>query len=607
MENHNNISSWLPTTAKEVKARDWDELDVILFTGDAYVDHPSFGIPVIARVLEHVGYRVAIVPQPNWQDDLRDFKKLGKPRLFFGVSAGVMDSMVNHYTAAKRKRSTDAYTPGNVSGFRPDYPTIVYTQALKKLFPDSPVVIGGVEASLRRLTHYDYWKDELHKSILLDSGADMIVYGMGEPPILQLAKLLDKGVPFSQITDLKQTVFARPQSEQSSLLNNRKFVELHTHETCLSSKLKFAENFAKIEVASNLLDPDVLIQKCGDQVVIVNPPFPLLEEKVLDEIYDLPYTRIPHPKYWKKDPIPAYEMIKHSVNTHRGCFGGCSFCTISAHQRKFVQSRSEKSILKEVESVAKMGNFKGYISDIGGPSANMYKMKGKNEKMCMVCQRPSCLHPAICKNLETDHTPMIELYQKASEIEGIKKITIGSGIRFDYLEEGEDRSNFKAYFKKLVKDHVSGRLKVAPEHAAKNVLNIMRKPDYHLFDKLYKEFKKINSEEGLNQQIIPYFISSHPDCTPEDMAELAVLTKNQGFKLEQVQDFTPTPMTLATVMYYSGYDPYTLKKVITPKSPKDKAKQLMFFFWYKKEYKQQIRAELTKAGRQDLLDVLLGK
>jgi uncharacterized radical SAM protein YgiQ len=607
MNSPHNISSWLPTTVKEVKARDWDQLDVILFTGDAYIDHPSFGIPVIGRVLEDAGYRVAIVPQPNWQDDLRDFKKLGKPRLFFGVSAGAMDSMVNHYTAAKRKRSTDAYTPGNVSGFRPDYPTIEYTKALKELFPDSPVIIGGVEASLRRLTHYDYWKDELHKSILFDSGADMIVYGMGEPSILQLAKLLDKGVPFKQITDLKQTAIVRPKSEQSAILNNKKFVSLHPHEVCQSSKLKFAENFAKIEVTSNLMDPDILIQSYGDEVVIVNPPFPLLTEKVLDKIYDLPFTRLPHPKYNKKPPVPAYEMIKHSVNTHRGCFGGCSFCTISAHQGKFVQSRSENSILKEVEAVAQMDDFKGYVSDIGGPSANMYKMKGKNEKMCMVCQRPSCLHPAICKNLHTDHTPMIDLYKKATEIEGIKKINVGSGIRYDFLEDGQERSNFKEYFKKLVKDHVSGRLKVAPEHASNNVLNIMRKPDFHLFDKLYKEFKKVNKDEGLNQQIIPYFISSHPDCTPEDMAELAVLTKKQGFRLEQVQDFTPTPMTLATVMYYSGYDPYTLKKVITPKTPKEKAKQLMFFFWYKKEYKQQIRLELEKAGRQDLLKALLEK
>lgn len=578
---------------------------MILFTGDAYIDHPSFGIPLIGRVLENAGYRVAIVPQPNWQDDLRDFKKLGNPRLFFGVSAGAMDSMVNHYTAAKRRRSTDAYTPGNVSGFRPDYPTIVYTQALKRLFPDTPVVIGGVEASLRRFTHYDYWNDKLHRSILLDAGADMLVYGMGEPAIIQLAKLVEKGVPFGQITNLRQTVIARPKSRQDELLINNKFVALHSHEACLNNARNYAENFAKIEVASNMLEPDILIQYCEEKVLVVNPPFPLLTENQLDEVYDLPYTRLPHPKYSKKASIPAYEMIRHSVNTHRGCFGGCSFCTISAHQGKFVQSRSENSILREVREVTKMEDFKGYISDLGGPSANMYQMKGIKEKMCRVCQRASCLHPTVCKNLNTDHTALIKLYDDALKIEGVKKIAIGSGIRYDFLEAGEERSNFREYFRKLVKDHVSGRLKVAPEHTSEKVLAIMRKPNYKLFNKLYIEFRRINEDEGLNQQLIPYFISSHPECSPEDMAELAVLTKKQGFRLEQVQDFTPTPMTLATVMYYSGYDPYTLKKVITPKSAKEKAKQVMFFFWYKKEYRQQIQQELIRLGREDLLKSLL--
>jgi uncharacterized radical SAM protein YgiQ len=605
IEKRYNISDWLPTTIKEVRAREWDQLDVILFTGDAYIDHPSFGIPLIGRVLEEAGFRVAIVPQPNWQDDLRDFKKLGKPRLFFGVSAGAMDSMVNHYTARKRRRSTDAYTAGNASGFRPDYPTIVYTRALKELFPESPVILGGVEASLRRLTHYDYWQDTLRKSFLLESGADMIIYGMGEPAILQLARLLDKGVPFEQITDLQQTVIAREASQLPAIVKKRAYVELHSHEICISDKKKFAENFAKIEVTSNVTNPDLLVQACGNQVVVVNPTFGNFAEKQLDKIYDLPYTRLPHPKYFKKPPIPAYETTKHSVNTHRGCFGGCSFCTISAHQGKFIQSRSKESILREVAKVARMDDFKGYISDLGGPSANMYRMKGVNEKMCEVCRRPSCLHPAICKNLDTDHTPMIELYKEASEIEGIKKITVGSGIRYDFLEQEEEKNHFREYFRDLVKNHVSGRLKVAPEHTDPKVLNIMRKPGYGLFDELYKEFRRINADEGLNQQLIPYFISSHPDCTPEEMAELAVVTKKQGFKLEQVQDFTPTPMTLATVMFYSGYDPYTLEKVITAKTEKEKSAQVMFFFWYKKEYRQQIRQELLKIGREDLIKPLL--
>ncbi len=607
LESNYNISSWLPTTVKEVRAREWDELDVILFTGDAYIDHPSFGIPVIGRVLEDAGYRVAIVPQPNWQDDLRDFRKLGKPRLFFGISAGAMDSMVNHYTARKRRRSTDAYTPGNVSGFRPDYPTIVYTRILKELFPDTPVIIGGVEASLRRLTHYDYWQDHLRKSFIIETGADIIVYGMGEPAIMQLAKLIDKGVPFEQITELKQTVIARPKKKAGEILENKKFATLYSHEICLSDKKKYAENFAKIEIASNMMNPDILVQSCDDKVVIVNPPFPLMSQSAIDKIYDLPYTRLPHPKYNKKPPIPAYEMIRHSVNTHRGCFGGCSFCTISAHQGKFVVSRSETSILKEVKNVTLMSDFKGYISDIGGPSANMYKMKGINEKICMVCQRSSCLHPSICKNLDTDHTPMTELYKEAAKIDGVKKVTVGSGIRYDFLEEKEDKNHFREYFKNLVKEHVSGRLKVAPEHTAPGILNIMRKPEYDLFDTLVKEFHKINKDAGLNQQIIPYFISSHPACTLEEMAELAVITKDQGFRLEQVQDFTPTPMTLATEMYYTGYDPYTLEPVITAKTDKEKSKQVMFFFWYKKEYKQQIREELIRIGREDLVGKLLDK
>jgi len=593
--------SHLPTTAKEVKARGWDVLDVILFSGDAYVDHPAFGVPVIGRLLENAGYRVAIVPQPNWQDDLRDFKKLGKPKLFFGVSAGAMDSMVNHYTAHKRLRSNDAYTPGNVAGFRPDYPSIVYTRALKQHFPDTPVILGGVEASLRRLTHYDYWKNRLKPSILVESGADMILYGMGEEAVLDVAALLEKGIPISQINDLKQSVILRSRTEADQILAKDTKLVLSSHERCLKDKKKFAENFATIETASNMMHPDIITQAYKNQVIIVNPPYPLASEKRIDAIYDLPYTRLPHPKYFKKKPIPAYEMIRHSVNTHRGCFGGCSFCTISAHQGKFVASRSEESVIKEVKKLTEMPDFKGYISDLGGPSANMYRMKGMNEKVCKACKRPSCLHPSICRNLDTDHTPLTTLYEKAARVKGVKKVTIGSGIRYDFLDQDNGKNHFREYFINLVKNHVSGRLKVAPEHTDAEVLNIMRKPDYSLFDRLYKDFKRINKQEGLNQQLIPYFISSHPDCSAENMAELALATKNQGFNLEQVQDFTPTPMTLATVMYYSGYDPYTMRRVITAKSVAEKSKQVMFFFWWKKEYRGQIKAELIRMKRNDLL------
>ncbi len=600
----NNISH-LPTTLKEVRAREWDQLDIILFTGDAYVDHPSFGIPVIGRILENAGYRVAIVPQPNWKDDLRDFKKLGKPRLFFGVSAGAMDSMVNHYTARLRIRSNDAYTPGNQAGFRPDYPTKVYSNALKQHFPDTPLIIGGIEASMRRLTHFDYWQNELKKSILLESGADMLVYGMGEKAILQLAKLLDKGVPIENLSEIPQTVIMRSAETAKDILKEKKTIVLHSHESCLTDKKKFAQNFALIEVESNRMVPDTITQICGDQTIIVHPPYPLLSESELDNIYSLPYTRLPHPKYIKRGPIPAYEMIKDSVNTHRGCFGGCSFCTISAHQGKFVQSRSEKSILNELAFIGSMESFKGHISDLGGPSANMYGMKGKIEEICLKCKRYSCLHPRICNNLDTDHQRMIDLYRKASKVDGIKKVTIGSGIRYDFLEQDNNTNHFKEYFRELVKNHVSGRLKVAPEHSSPEVLKIMRKPDMDLFKELYKEFKKINRAEHMNQQLIPYFISSHPACKPEDMAELALVTKEMGYRLEQTQDFTPTPMTLATVMFYTGLDPYTLKPVITAKTDKEKSKQTMFFFWYKKEYQQQIRQELSRMGRGDLIPKLL--
>lgn len=599
------ITDWLPTTPKEVKAREWDELDIILFSGDAYIDHPSFGIPVIGRILEDAGFRVAIVPQPNWQDDLRDFTKLGKPRLFFGVSAGAMDSMVNHYTARKRRRSTDAYTPGNVSGFRPDYPSLVYTAALKKCFPDVPVILGGVEASLRRLTHYDYWKDQLQESILLTSGADMIVYGMGEASILQIARLVDRGVPFRQITNLKQTVVSCAKTERDATIGKQRYAELHSHAACLADKRKYAENFATIEIASNMTHPDLIVQECDDQLLVVNPPYPVMAEKQLDRIYDLPYTRLPHPRYRNKPPIPAYEMIRHSINTHRGCFGGCSFCTISAHQGKFIASRSEASIIREVQKVTEMEDFKGYISDMGGPSANMYRMKGRNQKACDVCQRPSCLHPSICRNLDTDHAPLTALYKKAARVPGVKKVTIGSGIRYDFLDQEEEKNHFREYFSDIVRHHVSGRLKVAPEHTDPKILERMRKPDFSLFRELTQEFNRINREAGMQQQIIPYFISSHPECTPEEMAELAVMTKDQGFRLEQVQDFTPTPMTLATVMYHSGYDPYTLDKVVTAKSAREKARQVIFFFWYKKEYRKQIRDELVQMGREDLIPKLL--
>lgn len=586
MENNIHITSWLPTTKKEVEKRGWDELDVIIISGDAYVDHPSFGSAVIARVIESEGFRVAIIPQPNWQDDLRDFKKLGKPRLCFGVTSGNMDSMVNHYTANKRLRSDDAYTAGGKAGFRPDYATTVYSNILKELYPETPVIIGGVEASLRRLTHYDYWSDKLKPSILVDSKADILVYGMGEKPIQEIVRLLDKGVPISSITNIPQTAFISKNSELSTEKNWKTF-ELTSHEICLKDKKSFASNFKHIEQESNKIKARRLAQKTGDDFVIVNPPYPTMSEKEIDFSFDLPYTRLPHPKYKKRGAIPAYEMIKFSINIHRGCFGGCAFCTISAHQGKFISSRSEKSILKEVDKIVELDEFRGNLSDLGGPSANMFKMQGKDLSICEKCIRPSCIFPETCNNLNTDHKPLIDLYKKVSSHPKIKNAYIGSGIRYDMLvgkSKKETQENcYNEYIEQLVKNHVSGRLKVAPEHTSESVLKVMRKASFDLFYEFREKFIKASKKTGLNQQIIPYFISSHPGSEIKDMEDLATKTRELGFKLEQVQDFTPTPMTLATVIYYSGYHPYSLKKIYTAKTKEQKLEQQKFFFWYKKE------------------------
>lgn len=609
MQQKRLITDWLPTTKKEVEKRGWDSLDIILFSGDAYVDHPAFGSAVVGRIIESMGLRIAIVPQPNWKDDLRDFKKLGIPNLFFGVTAGCMDPMINHYTANKRLRSEDAYTPGGKNGFRPDYATTVYSNILKSIFPDVPVVIGGIEASLRRVTHYDYWSDQLKPSILHDSKADLLIYGMGEQPLRELITLLQKGIPFDSLTTIKQTAFL--QNENQAIPKNKQWKDkvLVAHEECLKDKKAFASNFKHIEQESNKLNADRLIQKVKDNNLIINPPFVTMTEKEIDASFDLPYTRLPHPKYEKRGTIPAFEMIKFSVNMHRGCFGGCSFCTISAHQGKFIASRSKKSILKEVENITEMPDFKGYISDLGGPSANMYKMKGKVQEVCDKCISPSCISPVICHNLDTSHQPLTDIYKSVDENPKVKKAFVGSGIRYDMLvpefNKNADKEDLENYTEQVVKNHVSGRLKVAPEHTSDEVLKVMRKPSFKNFHLFKKTFDRINNKYKLNQQLIPYFISSHPACKLEDMANLAVETKDMGFQLEQVNDFTPTPMTVATVIYYSGYHPYTLQPVFTPKSKKEKQDQNRFFFWYKKENQQWIKNVLNNANRNDLLKKLL--
>ena len=604
------ITDWLPLTMKEVEKRGWDEIDVVIVSGDAYVDHPAFGTAVIGRIMEDEGFKVAIVAQPNWKDDLRDFKKFGKPKYFFGVTAGCMDSMVNHYTANKRLRSTDAYTPGGQAGFRPDYATTVYTKILKEIYPDVPVLIGGIEASLRRVTHYDYWSDKLLPSILADSGADMLVYGMGDQPLREMLKLLKKGVPFSNLHTLKQIAFLQDDTQELPKNKQWETVELSSHEDCLKDKIKYAANFKVVEVESNKWEANRIIQKIGNKRLVINPPYKTMDETEIDKTFDLPYTRQPHPKYKKRGAIPAYDMIKFSINMHRGCFGGCSFCTISAHQGKFIASRSEKSILNELEQVVQDPDFKGYISDLGGPSANMYKMKGKDEAICARCSSPSCIHPVICNNLDTSHKPMTELYRKVDKHPEVKKAFVGSGIRYDLLvddfNKNNEDGNHDEYIEQVITRHVSGRLKVAPEHTSDATLRVMRKPSFKYFHKFKEKYDQISEKHGIKQQLIPYFISSHPGCEEEDMANLAAETKDMGFQLEQVQDFTPTPMTVATVIYYSGVHPYTLKPINTVKSKEEKLNQNRFFFWYKRENKDWIRQRLEKSKRPDLIDKLLG-
>ena len=603
------ITDWLPLTKKEVEKRGWDEVDVVLISGDAYVDHPAFGTAVIGRIIESEGFRIAVVAQPNWQDDLRDFKKFGKPKYFFGVTAGCMDSMVNHYTANKRLRSNDSYTPGGEAGFRPDYATTVYSKILKQLYPHVPVLIGGIEASLRRVSHYDYWKDELMPTILADSQADMLVYGMGEQPLREMLNMLKAGVPFNEIKDINQIAYLHDSSEELPKYKHWNTVELASHEVCLQDKIKYASNFKIVEVESNKWQANRIIQKVGEKILVINPPFKIMDEKEIDQSFDLPYTRLPHPKYKNRGPIPAYDMIKFSINMHRGCFGGCSFCTISAHQGKFIASRSETSIMKEVEQIVQHPEFKGYISDLGGPSANMYKMKGKDEDICNRCQSPSCIHPVICSNLDTSHKPLTKIYQQVDAHPEVKKAFVGSGVRYDLLVDDFNKNNkdgnHDEYMEQLVTRHVSGRLKVAPEHTSDDTLRVMRKPSFKYFKKFKEKYDKIQDKHNLKQPLIPYFISSHPGCEEADMANLAAETKDLGFQLEQVQDFTPTPMTVAEVIYYSGVHPYTLQPIKTAKTREEKLAQNRFFFWYKPEFRTWIRSRLHKLNRPDLAERLL--
>lgn len=595
-------SLYLPTSREEMDRLGWDQADVIIFSGDAYIDHPSFGAAVIGRVLQSKGYKVAIVPQPNWRDDLRDFKKLGKPRLFFGVSPGAMDSMVNHYTANRRLRHDDAYTPGGRHGGRPDYPSIVYSKILKDLFPDVPVIGGGIECSLRRVSHYDYWEDRLRPSILLDAPMDMLIYGMGERSVVEVARRLEAGDSIKDIKDIPQTAFLSTDKP-----DEKEDIVLASYEECSCQKSLQARNFRDVEIESNKMKGRRMWQAAKGSMVCINPMYPQMTPEEIDASFDLPYTRYPHPRY-KGKTIPAYEMIRHSVNMHRGCFGGCAFCTISAHQGKFIASRSKNSILKEVKKVTEMDDFKGYISDLGGPSANMYAMSGRDKSKCERCTRPSCLHPQPCSNLDNDHSSLLEIYKEVDKIPEIKKAFIGSGVRYDLAMAPSGNAKTDAvnreYLQQLISRHVSGRLKVAPEHTSDEVLDVMRKPSFSLFREFKKIFDKVNEQEGLRQQLIPYFISSHPGCREVDMAELATITKSLDFHLEQVQDFTPTPMTVATEIYYTGIHPYTGKTLYTARTEKEKLAQRRFFFWYKPEMRREITEALQRLHRPDLLRAL---
>lgn len=579
-----HTNHFLPITLDEVKRLGWTEVDIVIVSGDAYVDHPSFGTAVIGRVLEAAGYRVAIIPQPNWRDDLRDFRKFGQPRLFFGVTSGVMDSMVNHYTAARRLRHDDAYTPGGAFGFRPDYATYVYSRILKQLYPNTPVVIGGVEASMRRLSHYDYWSDTLKPSILADCPADLLVYGMGEKTMVKVAHLLADNEPLYKLHHLPQVAYIDSHAPKAS-----EAIQLHSFEECQKSKRCQAQNFHHIEVESNKIEAATLVQPHGNKFVVVNPPEPPMTTEEMDASFDLPYLRQPHPKYKKRGAVPAFEMIKNSVNIHRGCFGGCSFCTISAHQGKQIASRSDESIMREVEALAKSPDFNGVISDLGGPSANMFRMSGKNKDLCRKCSRYSCIQPSICKNLNSDHGPLLNLYRKVQAVPGIKHVYIGSGIRCDLFT---DQNRGYDYFRQVVLHHVGGRLKVAPEHTSARVLGYMRKPKFDQFLDTKARFDTICRQAGVRYQLIPYFISSHPGCQLKDMADLAVEMKRLGYRLEQIQDFTPTPMTLSTEMYYTGINPETMEPVYVAKTPAEKKEQNLMFFYYKRECQPAIRQAL---------------
>ena len=587
-------SHFLVMTQAEMVQRGWDFVDVVIVTGDAYVDHPSFAMAILGRILEANGYRVAILSQPNWTN-CEDWKRFGKPRLFFGISAGNMDSMINHYTANKKVRNDDAYSPGGKIGLRPDRATLAYCQRAREAYPGVPVIAGGVEASLRRLAHYDYWSDTVKRSILLDSKADLVVYGMGEKPILEVSKRLAKGENVKTLRNMRGVAYALGASEiPPTEYEGKAVVTIPSFEKVCQDRFAFAEATKIIHTHTNPFNAAALIQFHDRQAVVVNPPSLPLSDGQMDQIYDLPFTRKPHPTYGES--IPAYEMIKDSVTIMRGCFGGCTFCSITAHQGKIIQSRSETSVLRELSSLGKDAAFSGVVTDMGGPTANMYQMKCTRPDIEAKCRRQSCVDPTICKLLGTDHGPLVSLMKKARKVPGIRKVFVASGVRMDLAQLSDD------YMKELAAHHVGGLLKVAPEHTDKKVLSLMKKPSIENFESFGEKFKRVTTQVGKPKQyLVPYFIASHPGSDLNAMIDLALFLKRNGYKPDQVQDFIPAPFDVATCMYHTGLDPFTKKEVFIAKHLRDRKLQRALLQFFKPENYFEVRKALELAGRTDLI------
>ncbi len=587
-----DVSHFLPTTAHEIAARGWDGVDVVFVTGDAYVDHPSFAMAVLGRVLEAEGFRVAILAQPDWRS-ADTWRALGRPRLFYAVSAGNMDSMINHYTASKKRRNDDAYSPGGKIGLRPDRPTPVYAQRCREAFRDVPVVIGGIEASLRRIAHFDFWSEKVRPSMLVPSKADLLAFGKGEETIVAIAKRLATGDTIDDVRGLRGVGYLLgkrgelPTCEWETL-------PLPSHEEVTEDKHAFARMTRAFHHETNPFNAKRITQKHGDRTVVLNPPCLPLDEEAMDGIYDLPYTRLPHPRY-RREKVPAFEMIRDSVQIMRGCFGGCTFCSITMHEGRVIQSRSQRSIVAEVERVAAAKDFKGTVSDLGGPTANMYKMRCTRPEVEAVCKRLSCIHPTVCKLLGTDHAPTIALMRATRHVKGVKRVNIASGIRMD-LANLDDR-----YIDELAAHHVGGHLKVAPEHQSDEVLGLMKKPSAQVFETFGEKFERASARAGKEQYLVPYYISSHPGSGVKEMVDLAVFLKAHGYKPRQVQDFIPAPMDIATCMYWTGLDPITMKPVETVNKVRDRKVQRALMQYFRPENWFQVNAALKSIGRSELV------